>query len=96
MSTEDEELQGEGSGREELQGNVNVASKQPCTFKLFGDNIDKSVKRRYMRADKGNLSLHYFHSYAVLTLEVSHDIPPQIGQIHTRQDISKPPSRSVK
>lgn len=37
-----------------------------ATFKLCGDNIDKSVKRRYMRSDKGNLSLHYFHSYAVM------------------------------
>ena len=44
MSTEDEELQGEGSGREELQGEVYVSSKQLCTFKLCGDNIDKSVK----------------------------------------------------
>ena len=79
MSTEDEELQGEGSGREELQGNVNVASKQLCTFKLCGDNIDKCVKRRYMHADKGNLSLHYFHSYAVLDRidlrSLSDDIP---------------------
>lgn len=29
------------------------------TFKLCGDNLYKSVKRRYMRSDKGNLSLHY-------------------------------------
>jgi L1 cell adhesion molecule like protein len=36
------------------------------TIKLCGDNFDKTVKRRYMRSDKGHLSLHYFHSYAVL------------------------------
>ena len=35
-------------------------------IKLCGDNIDKMVKRRYMRSDKGNLSLHYFHSFAAL------------------------------
>ena len=36
------------------------------TFKLCGDNVDKTVKVRFMRFDKGNISLHYFHSYAVL------------------------------
>lgn len=36
------------------------------TFKLCGDNIDKTVKRRYMRSDRGNISLHYFHIYATL------------------------------
>ena len=39
---------------------------EPMSFKLCGDNLDKTVKRRYMRSDEGNLSLHYFHSYAVL------------------------------
>jgi L1 cell adhesion molecule like protein len=35
-------------------------------IKLCGENLDKTVKTRYMRLDKGNLSLHYFHAYAVL------------------------------
>ncbi len=35
-------------------------------FRICGDNIDKTVKARYMRVDRKNLSLHYFHSYAVL------------------------------
>ena len=36
------------------------------SYKLVGDNIDKGVKVRYMRADKyHNKSLLYFHSYAV-------------------------------
>lgn len=37
-----------------------------CTFTLCGDNLDKTVKVRFMRSDKGNLSLHYFHCYGVL------------------------------
>ena len=35
-------------------------------YRICGDNIDKNVRARYMRSDKKNLSLHYFHSYAVL------------------------------
>lgn len=36
------------------------------TYRLCGDNIDKTVKQRYMRYGiaKPN-SIHYFHSYAV-------------------------------
>ena len=50
--------------------------KQPATedddmgkpsFKLCGDNVDKTVWHRYMRAEcTGTLSLHYFHLYGVL------------------------------
>lgn len=37
-----------------------------CTgYKLVGDNIDKTVKPRYMRSDRQTQSLHYFHLYAV-------------------------------
>ena len=35
------------------------------TFKIVGDNIDKTVKPRDMRSDYQAQSLHYFHSYAV-------------------------------
>lgn len=35
------------------------------TFKLVGDNIDKNVKPRDMRAEHQTQSLHYFHSFAV-------------------------------
>ena len=38
----------EGPEKEELQGKMNVVSNKPCTFKICGDNIDKSVKLRYM------------------------------------------------
>ena len=34
-------------------------------YRICGDNIDKTVKSRYMRLDRRNKSLHYFHSYAV-------------------------------
>ena len=35
-------------------------------YQLCGDNIDKTVKRRYVRADKSaTTSLHYFHFYAI-------------------------------
>ena len=34
-------------------------------YRLCGDNIDKSIHRRHLRFDKQNLSLHYFHTYAV-------------------------------
>ena len=33
-------------------------------FKMVGD-IDKMIKPRYMRTDRQNQSLHYFHMYAV-------------------------------
>ena len=39
----------------------------PSSCRLCGDNVDKSIKHRYMRSDtSGNVSdIHYFHSYAV-------------------------------
>ncbi len=35
------------------------------TFKIVGDNIDKTIRPREMRSDHQTRSLHYFHSYAV-------------------------------
>ena len=35
------------------------------TYKLVGDNIDKNVQTREMRADNQTKSLHYFHTYGV-------------------------------
>ena len=35
------------------------------TFKLVGDNLDKSVRPRDMRLDNQTQSLHYFHMYGV-------------------------------
>ena len=34
-------------------------------YRICGDNIDKMVRARYMRSDKRNSTLHYFHSFAV-------------------------------
>lgn len=45
-----------------------VVQQSSCTmptFKLVGDNIDKTVKPRQMRVDSQAQSLHYFHTYAV-------------------------------
>ena len=36
------------------------------TFKIVGDNVDKSVRRREETSESHLQSLHYFHSYAVL------------------------------
>lgn len=36
-----------------------------CWFKLYGDNIDKNIKRRHVHSDRQIISIHYFHSYAV-------------------------------
>ncbi len=41
------------------------APYKPRGYRLCGDNIDKTVRPRYMRSDRGNQSLHYFHFYAV-------------------------------
>lgn len=43
-----------------------TTSSQPCTrgIKIVGDNVDKTVKTRYMRVDQQGRSLHYFHAYA--------------------------------
>ena len=35
------------------------------SFKLVGDNIDKTVRPRHMRVDHQAASLHYFNVYAV-------------------------------
>ena len=44
------------------------AHLQLQSYKLVGDNIDKSVRARYLRYDGGygNRSLHYVHYFAVL------------------------------
>ena len=45
---------------------ISVPALEPMlSFRLVGDNIDKTVRPRHMRVDHQNLSLHYFHVYAV-------------------------------
>ena len=49
------------------------------SFRVCGDNLDKTVKRRYMCSDKENLLLHCFHCYAVIdhiTTSFSDSLPP--------------------
>lgn len=43
----------------------NVIPVPHLCYKLVGDNIDKNVKPRDMRADHQSQSLHYFNMYAV-------------------------------
>ena len=56
-------------------------------FKLVGNNINKSIKPRYMHSDKHrNQSLHYFHSFAVKNrIYFSHllDVYPQTAPTNT-------------
>ena len=59
-------------------------------FRLCGDNIDKSVCRRHLRSDRKNLSLHYFHTYAVANrVDVSHlsDVSVHISELASIQYI---------
>ena len=37
----------------------------PKGYRICGDNIDKTVQPRFARSGKKNLSLHYFHFFAV-------------------------------
>lgn len=53
-------------------------------FRLCGDNLDKSIRRRHLRSDKRNQSLHYFHAYAVENrIDVSglSEVCPNISEI---------------
>ena len=56
----------ESTAGDSTPSSTQVVPSAIYTFKLCGDNLDTTVKVRYMRSDKGNRSLHYFHSYAVL------------------------------
>ena len=50
-------------------------------MKFVADNIDKTVKTRYMRVDKRNTSMHYVHVYAVrdrVNLTLSSEVAPPV------------------
>ena len=51
------------SDEEHLPDNIHM--KTYPTFKLVGDNLDKSIHPRDMRLDHQTKALHYFHMYAV-------------------------------
>ena len=56
-------------------------------FRICGDNIDKSCKTRFMRMDRRNQSLHYFHSYGVQNrIDVSQ--MPYISAHKTYSDVN--------
>lgn len=40
------------------------------TYKIVGDDIDKSVKPRDMRINNQTKSIHYFHSYMLSETEL--------------------------
>ena len=58
-----------------------------CGIKIVGDNVDKTVKTRYMRVDKQGKSLHYFHAY------VAQDrfdlMPEEVPSIPDSPDLNK-------
>lgn len=55
------------SSSEDNVGIKNTTKPAPryLTYKLVGDNIDKTVKPRDMRNDSQTCSIHYFHTYAL-------------------------------
>ena len=60
----------EGNGNHQ---NVTKPAPRMKTYKLVGDNIDKTIKPRDMRIDSQTRSLHYFHTYAVRDrIDVTH------------------------
>jgi len=49
-------------------------------FKIVVDNIDKNLRRSFQRCDRQTVSLHYFHSCAVVDrIDFSHlsDVAPE-------------------
>ena len=56
-----------------------IASATLPTFKIVGDNIDKTVKPRFMRSDCQSKDLHFFHHFAVqdrVDMSTLSDKPP--------------------
>lgn len=72
------------------QGNQQSSVQHRYTmYRLCGDNIDKTVKQRYMRCDvQKTASIHHFHSYAVanrIDFSDLSDITPPLPQVSLRQ-----------
>lgn len=65
------------------------SGSQPLGFKLVGDNVDKTVKARYMRMDRySNKSLHYFHCYAVLN-RIQFNLPDESPVLSESREIAR-------
>ena len=56
--------------------------------KLVGDNVDKTVKTRYMRIDQQGRSLHYFHAYAMRD-RFDLSMPEEAPSIPNNPDLSQ-------
>ena len=48
------------------QTNALIKTVKMPTFKIVGDNVDKSIRPRHETSDSHLQSIHYFHAYAVL------------------------------
>ncbi len=71
---------------------VHIPIAQRLGFKLVGDNIDKTVKARYMRAENHrNKSLHYFHYFAVQN-RIDHSSFPDV---HVQTCLDSPKRRAL-
>lgn len=56
-------------------------------FRLVGDNIDKAIRRRHLRLDRKNESIHYFHVYAVENRIDASQLPDTSTKISEITDI---------
>ena len=58
-------------------------------YRLCGDNIDKTIKPRYMRSDRCNKgTIHYFHSYALadrIDFSYLSDVVPPLPRVSLSQ-----------
>ena len=55
-----------GSDDDDASGPVVHVRAPYHGFKVVGDNIDKTIRPSFERIDHHSISLHYYHSYAVL------------------------------
>lgn len=90
MDASDASFMDTDSELEETATNIEISAASDSvtsdihTFCLVGDNIDKSIKPRYMRVHQGNQLLHYFHYIAIADridfshLSIRQPVPPTI------------------
>ncbi len=70
---------------EKLPGISQEEETKHSRFCMCGDNVEKTVRRHFMRSDKGNTSLHYFQSYAVLNRVDSSYLSDEIQGVSSDQ-----------
>ena len=72
------------------QDETDTSSAEWYGMKFVADNIDKTVKSRYMRVDRRNTSMHYVHMYAVrdrVNLTHSSEVPPSVPNVPNLDDL---------